>query len=178
MLSWQSIYLIDMPKPRTILLRGLLRLNNRITRWRRVRTDPGRVLLLVAHCLQSSACGRNLTRPGGGGCARCGRCPIDALEELRQRLGVQMRIAGGGRQALAAVRLPEIRAVVAVACERELLQGLMAVFPRPVLAISNVRPLGDCHDTQADLREVEAALQAFIRPEPPPIVPGPAPSST
>jgi hypothetical protein len=161
-----------------MLLRALLRLNNRLTLWRRVRVDPGLVLLLVAHCLQSSACGRNLTRPGGVGCARCGRCPVDALEALRRRLGVQMLVVGGGRQALSAVRMPDIRAVVAVACERELLQGLLAVFPRPVLAVSNARPLGDCRDTRVELHDVEAALRAFIRTEPQTINPGTAPPST
>ncbi len=161
-----------MNNPSTILLRALLRANNRITRWRHVRTEPGRVLLLVAHCLQSGACGRNLTRESGDGCARCGRCPIDSLLALQERLGVKIHVAGGGRQAMAIVRKGKFRAVVAVACERELLEGIMGIFPRPVLAVCNTRPLGDCHDTQADLAEVEAALRELIRPEPAP--PGPA----
>ncbi len=145
-----------------MLARALVRMNNRITRWRRIRSDPGRVLLLVAHCLQNGACGRNLTRESDEGCARCGRCQIDALLALQERLGVQLHVVGGGRQALARVRHANIRAVVAVACERELLEGIIGVFPKPVLAVCNTRPLGDCHDTRTELAEVEAALLELI----------------
>jgi hypothetical protein len=145
------------------LQRALIRLNNRVTRWRRVQAAPGRVLLLLAHCLQSSACGRNLTREGGGGCARCGKCPVDALLGVRDRTGVQFHVAGGGRQALARVKTDDIDAVVAVACERELIQGIYGAFPKPVLAIGNTRPQGDCHDTLTEVSEVEAAVRELIR---------------
>lgn len=144
------------------LLRFLVRLNNRITRWRRVRTTPDRLLLLVAHCLQNGTCGRNLLRNGGEACARCGRCPVDAVLALRERYGIRCEVAGGGRQALASVRNGGFRAVVAVACERELLQGIVGVFPVPVLAVPNTRPLGDCHDTQTDLAAIEGAIQELL----------------
>jgi len=143
-------------------LRALIRLNNWVTRRRQVKTEPRRVLLLLAHCLQSGACGRNLTREGGEGCARCGRCPVGALLELGERTGVRVRVAGGGRQALAHVRMDDVAAVVAVACERELVQGIIGAFPKPVLAVCNTRPQGDCHDTQAEIAAVEAAVRAFI----------------
>jgi hypothetical protein len=142
--------------------RALIRLNNRVTRWRRVTVAPGRVLLLLAHCLQSSACGRNLTREGGDGCARCGKCPVDALLGVRDRTGVQFHVVGGGRQALARVKADDIAAVVAVACERELIQGIIGAFPKPVLAISNTRLHGDCHDTLTDVASVEAAVRELI----------------
>jgi hypothetical protein len=145
-----------------MLQRALIRLNNRVTRWRRVKAPPGRVLLLLAHCLQSSACGRNLTREGGDGCARCGKCPVDALLGVRDRTGVLFHVVGGGRQALARVRDDDVDAVVAVACERELIQGIFGAFPKPVLAIGNTRPQGDCHDTLTDVAEVEAAVRELI----------------
>ncbi len=152
-----------MPNPSTMLQRTLIRLNNRVTRWRQVKAEPQRVLLLVAHCLQSSACGRHLTRAGGDTCARCGRCPVDALMALRDRTGVQCQVAGGGRQALARVKAEDIEVVVAVACEKELIQGILGAFPKPVLAVYNTRPLGDCHDTRTDLEAVEAAVREVLR---------------
>ncbi len=151
-----------MANPSIMLQRALIRLNNRVTRWRHVRAEPRRVLLLVAHCLQSSACGRHLTRAGGDTCARCGKCPVDALMALRDRTGVQCQIAGGGRQALARVKASDVDVVVAVACEKELVQGIVGAFPKPVLAVCNTRPLGDCHDTRADLAEVEAAVREVL----------------
>ena len=155
-----------MSKASTIMKRALLRLNNGLTRLRRVRTSPEHVLLLVAHCLQRGDCGRQLTgaagtEGGNGGCVRCGRCQIDKLMSLRERTGVKIHVAGGGRQALAQVRSEGVRAVVAVACEKELLQGIIGVFPAPVMAVCNTRPLGDCHDTLTDLAAVESAISEF-----------------
>lgn len=144
-------------------LERLVRANNRIVRWRRVRvSDPAGLLLLVPHCLQHGACGRNLLRADGAGCARCGRCAVDGVLALSDRYGVPCLVAGGGRQAVRRVRAREIRAVVAVACPRELAQGIAGAFPRPVLAVCNRRPLGDCHDTQVDLAEVEAAIRELL----------------
>ncbi len=153
-----------MSSPSTLLRRALIRFSNRCTRLRRVKAPPRAVLVLVAHCLQRSDCDRNLKHPdgSGGGCARCGRCPIDELLRIGERTGVRVQVAGGGRQALAAVREPGVRAVVALACERELVQGILCAFPKPVLAVFNTRPAGECHDTQVSLQAVEAAVAAFL----------------
>jgi hypothetical protein len=82
---------------------------------------------------------------------------------VRDRTGVLFHVAGGGRQALTRVRDDDVDAVVAVACERELIQGIFGAFPKPVLAISNTRPQGDCHDTLTEVSEVEAAVRELIR---------------
>ena len=154
-----------MANPSRMVFGALVRLNNRVTRGRRVRTEPGRVLVLLARCLQSGECGRNLARDARAACARCGRCPIGPLLDLADRTGVRLLVAGGGRQALAAVRGAGIDAVVAVACERELVQGIFGVFPTPVVAVCNTRPLGDCHDTQVDVAAVEAAVRQLTTKE-------------
>lgn len=148
-----------MGKPSQMILKSLIRFNNRMTRWRCKQTDPCRLLLLAPHCLQNSACGRNLTRAGGEGCARCGKCQIGPLLDMAERIGIKICVAGGGRQALAAVKDGPIDIVVAVACEKELMQGILAVFPKPVLAICNTRPQGDCHDTHVDVAAVESAVR-------------------
>lgn len=154
-----------MANPSRMVFNALVRLNNRITRWRRVHTEPQRVLVLLAHCLQCSACGRNITRDAHANCVRCGRCTIGPLLELADRTGVRLHVAGGGRQALAAVKADGVVAVVAVACERELMQGILGVFPTPVFAVCNTRPLGDCHDTQVDIAAVEAAVRQLTEKE-------------
>jgi hypothetical protein len=150
-----------MPSPSLMLQAAFIRFNNRLTRWRGVKVPPGRLLLLAAHCLQGGACGQNLNR-GVEQCKGCGLCPVKGLLELRNRYGVQCRIAAGGRQAVAFVRSADVDAVVAVACEKELLEGILASFPKPVLAVCNTRPKGACHETQADLSRVEAALLEML----------------
>lgn len=150
-----------MPSPSIMLQSAVITVNNRVTRMRRVKVPANRLLVLAAHCLQGGVCGQNLSR-GIDSCKGCGLCPVKGLLELRNRYGVLCRIAGGGRQALGFVKEAEVAAVVAVACERELVEGIFASFPKPVLAIRNTRPKGACHDTRVDLSEVEAAIRELI----------------
>ena len=141
--------------------RFFIRLNNMITRLRNVRAAPDSVLLLLPHCLQNSACEQNIsTNPDR--CRRCGRCDMAALLDLRDRYGIQCDVVGGGREALQRVKRAGIRAVVAVACEKELADGIRAVFPKPVVAVTNRRPHGPCRDTCVDVDQVESALRSVL----------------
>lgn len=157
-----------MPSPRAMIQASFIRLNNRITRWRRIRVEPAHLLLLAAHCLQGSACGQNLNR-GVEQCKGCGLCPVKELLALQKRHGVQCKIAAGGRQALTYVKDPSVKAVVAVACEKELLEGIFASFPKPVLAVSNTRPNGPCHDTQVQTAAIDSALREMLAVNPNPV---------
>jgi hypothetical protein len=47
----------------------------------------------------------------------------------------------------------------AVACERELLEGLREIGGVPVICITNRRPEGPCKNTEVDLEEFEAAVR-------------------
>jgi hypothetical protein len=152
-----------MASPSTMLQAALIRFNNRLTRWRRVRVAPDRLLLLAAHCLQASACGQRLNS-GVEACKGCGLCPVKDLKELAGRFGIRCVVASGGRQAMAAVKEPWVSAVVAVACEKELMEGILASFPKPVLAVSNTRPKGNCHDTQVQQAAIEAAIREVLQP--------------
>ena len=146
---------------RAMIQRAFIRLNNRVTRWRRIQVAPDRLLLLAAHCLQGSVCGQNLSR-GVDQCKGCGLCPVKELRALQMRFGIHCTIAAGGRQAVAAVKAPGISAVVAVACEKELVEGILASFPKPVLAVCNTRPNGPCHETQVQVEKIEAALRDML----------------
>ncbi len=160
-----------MISPKAMIQAAFIRLNNRVTRWRRVKVAPERLLLLAAHCLQSSVCGQNLNR-GVEQCKGCGLCPVKELLALQKRYGIQCKIAAGGRQALNYVKDPSVLAVVAVACEKELLEGILASFPKPVLAVSNTRPNGPCHDTRVQADDINTALQEMLdltAPQSPPI---------
>ncbi len=122
---------------------------------------PAHLVLLLPHCLQAGDCGRDVVGSVAA-CARCGRCDLAALIALAEGMGVRCCIAAGGRLALAEVRRRDVRAVVAVACEQELWDGIRAAFPKPVLAVPNRRPHGPCRDTRADLDAVSAALAALL----------------
>ena len=53
--------------------------------------------------------------------------------------------------------------IVAVACQKELRDGVLAVFPKAVLTIANTRPHGPCVDTDVDLDKVRDAIEWFLR---------------
>ena len=141
----------------------LIRLNNRLVKWRRIKVTPREILLLLPHCLHKQSCSRNVMHSLDE-CKRCGQCSVGALAGIRDDLGVVACVAGGGRQALAFVRRPEVKAVVAVACEKELVQGIRAAFPKPVLAIPNQTPEGSCVNTIVDPAAVVKAIEALTRP--------------
>ena len=144
-----------------MLSRLFIRINNAMTGLRRVCVPADSLLLLVPHCLQRSACKHNVAQDVEA-CRRCGECDIAGLLKLRDRYGLQCNLAGGGRQAVASVKDRAVRAVVAVACEKELCQGIWASFPKPVRAVVNERPNGPCRDTRVCLEEVEQAVLAML----------------
>jgi len=139
----------------------LIGLNNWITRLRKVRVAPGNLLLLAPHCLQRTPCKHNVIHDLDQ-CARCGQCNVGDLLRLRDTYGVQCSLASGGRQAIGLVRRADVHAVVAVACEKELVDGIRAAFPKPVLALPNLRPNGPCKDTGVDAAELEAVLRTML----------------
>lgn len=139
-----------------------VRLNNLITRFRRVKVAPENLLLLLPHCLQWSDCPMNIV-PDIDACKRCGKCRIANLVELKAKYGIQCAAASGGRQAVALVRSRDVKAVVAVACEKELAEGVLAAFPKPVFAVFNEQPCGYCNSTTVDPEAVEAAIRFFLK---------------
>ncbi|MFO7821568.1 MAG: DUF116 domain-containing protein [Lentisphaeria bacterium] len=140
----------------------LIRINNFLTRIRRVRVAPENLLVLAPHCLQWSDCQQNIVRDISN-CKHCGKCPIKDLYELTNKYGIRGLVASGGRQASAAVHQKDVKAVVAVACNKELAAGVLVAFPTPVLTVSNKQPCGFCHNTTVDVREVETAIKSLLR---------------
>ena len=57
------------------------------------------------------------------------------------------------------------KAIVAVACERDLTSGIQDVFPLPVLGVLNERPFGPCFNTRVDMNKLEAAVLTFMDDE-------------
>ncbi len=142
--------------------RAVVRLNNLSVRGRRTRVGPGEILMLMPSCLQAAACGQNVVGDLAA-CKRCGRCKIGPLLELADRYGIQRAIAKGGRVAVELARQPHIKAIIAVACEKELRSGIIACLPKAVVAVANERPNGPCRETNVDLAKVEKAIKWLTR---------------
>lgn len=138
---------------------------NWLTRTRKVRVRPDELLLLFPHCMQWQRCPHNIIY-NLENCKHCGQCQIGALIELAEKYGVRRFCASGGRQAAKQCLDPHVKAILAVACEKELHEGMQAIFPKPTVGVINLRPKGPCTETEVLLESVESALRELLA-EPP-----------
>lgn len=143
---------------------NIVKIGNWVTRFRKIKAKPENILMLFPHCLQWSKCQHNIISDLAN-CKKCGRCKVKDLIEIAERLGLQIMVASGGRQAVKKVKDESVKAVIAVACEKELREGMMAVFPKPVLGVVNLRPNGPCVDTDVNMQEVESAIKELLEIE-------------
>lgn len=123
---------------------------------------PESILLLLPRCLQHSDCEIRL-KGDLSLCRGCGRCKLKAIKALADSFGVKTLVATGGREAARRAKENGIQAVVAIACQRELAEGIRAVFPKRVFGVPNSWPCGECVDTEVDVADVERALRRCIR---------------
>ncbi|MCC5911970.1 MAG: DUF116 domain-containing protein [Clostridiaceae bacterium] len=137
-------------------------LNNQLVLSTKYSVAGENILILTPHCIQKSFCPHKITTDVYN-CKRCSLCNVDKLLEFREKYGVHFNIVTGGT--LARKMIVDIRpkAIIAIACERDLLSGLMDVKKVPILAIVNKRPEGPCVNTHVDLKEVEKAILHFIK---------------
>ncbi len=137
-------------------------LSNLATRIRRTRVRSDELMLLFPVCLQCSECPNDIVDDVDN-CKRCGKCKVSDLVALSETYGCRIEAAAGGRLAVAKVKDTGVRAVVAVACHKELRQGILASFPKAVIGVVNTWPNGPCKETDVELDEVERAIQWFLR---------------
>jgi hypothetical protein len=142
--------------------RSFVEVNNQLVKARRGSMNPGRLLVLLPHCLQDRDCTNRITT-NEKNCRRCGRCKVGDLLALGERYGVHVRIATGGTLAREAVKQLRPKAIVAVACERDLTSGILDCIPLPVLGVTNERPNGPCHNTTVRPEAVENAILFFLK---------------
>lgn len=155
-----KIFHIDSDKIKS----SFVEVNNDLVRSRVLKLKPAQILLLVPHCLQNSDCPYKITI-NIDNCHRCGGCPVNDLLEIRDSYGIKIGMATGGTLARKFVQEYRPRAIVAIACERDLTSGIMDTNPIPVLGVLNERPFGPCFNTSIKIPDVEDALRFFISEE-------------
>jgi len=128
------------------------------------RYPPENILLLLPHCLQNEDC-RELVKKDIRECKGCGRCKMKDLKELAEGVGMPVCVASGGRLAQQRARDPNVHVILAVACHRELAEGIRATFPKKVYSVPNSWPNGACKNTDVDVAAVRAALSQLTQLE-------------
>lgn len=140
--------------------RVFIKLNNSYVRSSKFNLKGKDILVLLPHCLQKHTCKFRVTSTVEN-CARCGLCNIADLAKLGDDEGVHVFIATGGTLARKVIIDTRPKAVIAVACERDLTEGIMDVKGIPVLGVYNERPNGPCFDTMVNMDMVKEAVSFF-----------------
>jgi hypothetical protein len=111
---------------------------------RRGRTvGKGELLVLIPRCLSKQA--------------------LDGVLEVAGRYEVPVFVATRGQLARRVIRERRPRAVVAVACERDMMTGLRDVAGKlPVLGLTMQLPNGPCRDATIDLTQMEKWVQSLV----------------
>ena len=147
--------------PKQTVRASFIKVNNELVLREIGRFAPGKILLLMPHCLQNSRCDMRLTYDIDN-CKRCGECALAGLLDLRDKYGIKLAVATGGTIARRIVVQHRPGLIIAVACERDLASGIQDTHPLPVYGILNSRPFGPCLDTDVALDQVEWAINEFL----------------
>ena len=141
--------------------RAFLDINNQMVLAMRAGLNPERLLILMPHCIQFEDCKIKVTKEVTN-CVSCGKCEIADLLEIQDEFGINLFVSTGGT--VARRKVVELRpdAVVAVACERDLVSGVQDAFPLPVYGIVNKRPMGYCTETGVAIEDVKEAVGRFL----------------
>lgn len=107
------------------------------------RVGRGELLVLIPRCLS--------------------KVTLDNVLEVAGRYDVPVFVATRGQLARRAIRERRPRAVVAVACERDMVTGLHDVAGKiPVLGLTMQLPAGPCKDATIDIEKFEGWVKSFV----------------
>ncbi len=140
---------------------SFLEFQNRLFRQNFRFDGKPRTLILLPHCLQNHDCRVRITRDISD-CEECGCCDISELKKLGMKYDIPIGIANGGTLARKIVRDSAPDVVIAVACHRDLTDGVRESWKYPVYAILNRRPFGPCYDTTVDVERVSNIVNSFF----------------
>ena len=95
-------------------------------------------------------------------CKQCGRCQVGSLLEIANQYGCHFLVVTGGTLARLKIKELRPRAIVAIACERDLVSGMADVFPIPVIGVLNERPCGPCCNTRVNTEDIRLVVERLL----------------
>ena len=137
-----------------------IKLNNKYIYSNKYNIKCEDILILIPHCVQKNSCKLKVTTDIEN-CKACGLCNVGDLVKLKEKFNVKIFVATGGTLARKIIIDNKPKAVIAVACERDLTSGVQDIKKIPVLGVFNKRPNGPCVDTGVDVVEIENAIKFF-----------------
>lgn len=140
---------------------SFIQISNQLINPEDILVEPDEILILMPHCIQLADCSHRVTSDLAN-CQRCGECQVDEIIELQEKYGVHLAFATGGTLARKIIKEIRPKAIVAVACERDLSSGIQDVYPLPVIGVVNLRPNGPCYNTKVEIDKLETAVKELI----------------
>jgi hypothetical protein len=112
---------------------------------RQRKVSPDEMLILIPRCLSRTA--------------------LVGVLDIARRYNVSAFVATRGQLARRAIRERRPKAVVAVACERDMISGLHDVAGKvPVLGLTMQLPNGPCRDASIDIGKLESFVKTYLAP--------------
>ncbi len=143
------------------LQQSFIELNNYLISVKPFGLHPDKLMILLPQCMQNNNCRVRISGDISA-CRHCGNCQVGSIIDICNQYEVKAFIVTGGTLARRIIKQKRPQAVVAVACERELVDGIGDCYPLPVYAILNLRPHGPCVNTSATLDKLEKTIKHFV----------------
>ena len=137
------------------------KINNFLIKTKAVKVKNSEILILLPHCLQESNCKHKITNDINN-CKMCGKCDIKDIINISNRYNVKAVVATGGTLAREWIKRYKPKAIIAVACERDLASGINDVKIIPVMGVFNDKPHGPCFNTRVSINKLEEAIKIFL----------------
>jgi hypothetical protein len=129
--------------PHDRLANSFVKVSNALINTRPRKIKPNSILILLPRCLEKSI--------------------LQKIVSFSKQKNIPVYIVPGGELARRMVMEKKPRAIIGVACERDLLSGIRDLQANiPVIGIPNIRPEGPCKNTRIDFHEFEKAVESLM----------------
>jgi hypothetical protein len=139
----------------------LIQYNNTIQKKQLKKYNNKDILILLPHCLQNADCPFKITYDINN-CHSCGKCVIQDFKAIQDEYNVTIKVATGGTLARKIISDSKPKVILAVACHRDLTEGIKDIDVIPVLGVLNSRPNGPCFNTTCDITEIRKILNKLL----------------
>lgn len=139
----------------------LIQYNNTIQSKKIKKMKSSEILILLPHCLQNADCPFKITYDINN-CHECGKCVIQDFKSIQSEFGVTVKVATGGTLARKIIKDIKPKLILAVACHRDLTEGIKDIDVIPVLGVLNERPNGPCFNTSCDVAKIRELLTQLL----------------
>lgn len=116
-------------------------------------------VLFIPQCLRDSKkCKAELT-DSGYICNDCSPCKAHRIKEIGEKLGYKVFIVPGGTMVVNIIKKEKPKAIMGIACYRELLDGVIALKKINIPGMGVLLSKTGCKDTDVSLEKVKGILK-------------------